>query len=79
MNYVNLLRTRKNKECTCEDVANMLEICTSYYLQIENGNRKLDYYDQNGIRIDRFELCVSDSEWQFGDGHGCQISDREIV
>ena len=40
---------------------------------------KLDYYNQNGIRIDRFELCVSDTEWQLGECYGCQISNGQIV
>ena len=41
--------------------------------------KNLDKYNNNSIRIDRFELCVSDGEWQFGDGYGCQISNEEIV
>ncbi len=43
MKHVNLIRIRKNKEYTCENMAKMLGISTSYYSQIENGNRKLDY------------------------------------
>lgn len=43
MKYVNLIKARKNKEYTCEAMAKMLGISTSYYSQIENGNRKLDY------------------------------------
>ena len=46
---------------------------------LHSGNNLDKYYDKNGIKIDRFELCVSDSEWQFGDGHGCRISGEEIV
>lgn len=54
-------------------------VCYALRCAFLHSGNKLDYYDQNGIKIDRFELCVSDSEWQFGDGHGCQISDGEIV
>lgn len=43
MRYVYLIRARRNKEYTCEDMAKKLGISTSYYSQIENGKRKLDY------------------------------------
>ena len=45
---------------------------------LHSGNDKIKNYNSNIIKIDRFELCVSDGEWQFGDGHGCSISDGEI-
>ena len=45
---------------------------------LHHGNI-FDKYNEKEIRIDRFELCVSDSEWQFGDGHDCLISGGKIV
>ena len=53
------------------------EIC--YILRNEFLHNGKNINKNNGIKIDRFELCISDSEWQFGDGHGCQICDDEIV
>ena len=41
--YVILKRFRKVKGYTCEDMAKFLKISVSYYCQIENGNRKLNY------------------------------------
>lgn len=43
------------------------------------GNYELKENGKNEIGIDRFELCVSDGEWQFGDSHGCSISNDTII
>ena len=45
---------------------------------LHHGNT-FDSYISDKIRIDRFELCVSDSEWQFGDAHGCQMSNGDLT
>lgn len=55
------------------------EVCYGLRNALLHHGNTFDSYISNGIRIDRFELCVSDSEFKFGDGHGCQISDGEIV
>ena len=36
-------------------------------------------YDVNKIKIDRFELCISDSECVSGDAHGCSMSNNIIT
>lgn len=54
-------------------------VCYALRCEFLHSGNKLDYYNQNGIRIDRFELCVSDTEWQLGECHGCQISNGQIV
>jgi len=38
-----LKAARKEKKYTCKEMAKFLDISTSYYSQIENGSRKLDY------------------------------------
>lgn len=38
--YKILKRSREEKKYTCKDMAEMLNISTSYYSQIENGKRK---------------------------------------
>lgn len=55
------------------------EVCYALRNAFLHHGNIFDKYDENEIRIDRFELCVSDSEWQFGDGHGCLISGGKIV
>ncbi len=41
--YEILKQFRKVNNYTCSDMAKMLKISISYYCQIENGKRKLDY------------------------------------
>lgn len=41
--YRILKRNRKEKKYTCKDMAEMLKVSPSYYSQIENGKRNLDY------------------------------------
>lgn len=53
--------------------------CYSLRCAFLHEGKNLDKYNKNSIRIDKFELCISESEWQFGDGYGCQISNEEIV
>lgn len=55
------------------------EVCYALRNELLHQGNTIDGYNSNGIKFDRFELCVSDSEWQFGDGHGCQLSDGEII
>ena len=43
-----------------------------------SGNYDLKAHGKDNIKLDRFELCVSDGEWQFGDAHGCSMCDGEI-
>lgn len=31
------------------------------------------------VKLDRFELCICDGEWQMGDSHGCCIENDVIV
>ena len=50
---------RKEKCYTCKEMAKLLDISTSYYSQIENGIRKLDYI--MAIKISSiFGLCPDD-------------------
>lgn len=50
---------RKEKGYTCKDMAKKLDISTSYYSQIENGIRKLDYI--MAMKISSiFGLCPDD-------------------
>lgn len=55
------------------------EVCYGLRNALLHHGNVLDNYITDGIRIDRFELCVSDSEFQFGDSLGVQISNDEIV
>ena len=41
--YKLLKRCRTDHKYTCKEMAKMLKISPSYYSQIENGKRKLDY------------------------------------
>ncbi len=43
MIYSNLKKARKINNLTCVDMAKFLSVSSSYYNQIENGRRKLDY------------------------------------
>lgn len=43
MIYENLKRARKINNYSCNDMAKILKISSSYYSQIENGRGNLDY------------------------------------
>lgn len=43
------------------------------------GNDRIKNYDENKIKIDRFELCISDCECVSGEAHGCSISNDDII
>ena len=46
---------------------------------LHSGNDRVKNYNVNEIKIDRFELCISDSECVSGDAHGCSMSNNIIT
>ena len=62
--YKILKRSREEKKYTCKDMAEMLNISTSYYSQIENGKRNLDY--KMAVRISSiFGLTPADIFYKY--------------
>lgn len=59
-----LKRNRKEKKYTCKDMAEMLNISPSYYSQIENGKRELDYKMAVKIAL-IFGLCPDDIFYKY--------------
>jgi len=43
------------------------------------GSVKLKENTRLNIKLDRVELCIVEGEWQFGDSHGCYLSDGEVI
>lgn len=69
----------KNKDFNDYDELIKFDGSVCYILRNEFLHNGKNISKENKIKIDRFELCVSDSEWQFGDGYGCQICDGKIT
>ena len=45
---------------------------------LHSGNANLKENPSLGVKLDRFELCVCESEWQGGEGMGCYLSYGEV-
>ncbi len=43
------------------------------------GNFELNGNGKKNIKIDRFELCVCEGEWQLGEAHGCSMSNGTVT
>ncbi len=64
--YKILKRCRTDHKYTCKEMAKMLKISPSYYSQIENGKRKLDY--KMAVKIASiFELYPDDIFYTYFD------------
>ena len=46
---------------------------------LHSGNYELSEHGKGNIKINRFELCISNNEWLLGDAHGSSISNDTIT
>ena len=70
--YKILKRCRADHKYTCKEMAKMLKISPSYYSQIENGKRKLDY--KMAVKIASiFELYPDDIFYIYFEKHKVRI------